>query len=488
MGEMIEEGIKTGRIVSFTTLKVNTQVIQKGSGSVGEKKNEEDASAIIVGQQERSRRPRRRRSQAQAQVYAQAPHNHSQNPLYSIPPHPYPVYNIKTQVQPSSYPQWIQKLKQELSKSFSMKDLGPAKQILGMQIVRDRKAKNTREPLKVLSNPRREHWNAVKWIMRYLCGPSSLSLYFGIGKLIICGYTDLYMGGDVYTRKPTLGYLVTFTGGAMSWQSRLQKCVALSTIEAEFIAAIEPCKELLWKKRFLGELDCAQESGDRAVGGGSSVTVGDNNAPLAVLETKNYYDYDHIDLTDFFPRSKYSACKCQDYKEKHDGVINALTDSIKELISKKVDVTVETTAKHHNITVDNPSITSKDEEKVKPVSLEERKNYPFEGFNISDDAPRKITKLINEYLEWIANGLLKLHAGSLLTLEFVNEVYISINCGDEFHWVLAVVILNEMRIRVYDSMSGRRRSGPSAEIQKLAKILTTYLDISVFLDQKVRTD
>ncbi|KAM3263158.1 hypothetical protein P3L10_000152 [Capsicum annuum] len=80
MGEMIEEGIKTGRIVSFATLKTTTQVIQKGSGSVGEKKNEKDAFSLIVGQQERSRRPRRRRSQAQAQVYAQAPHNHSQNP------------------------------------------------------------------------------------------------------------------------------------------------------------------------------------------------------------------------------------------------------------------------------------------------------------------------------------------------------------------------------------------------------------------------
>ncbi|KAF3619262.1 putative cell differentiation protein RCD1 -like protein [Capsicum annuum] len=106
MGKMIEEGIKTGRIVSFATLKATTQVIQKGSGSVGEKKNEEDASAIIVGQQERSRRPRRRRSQAQAQVYAQAPHNHSQNPLYSVPPHPYPAYNAQPHVQPSSYPQW----------------------------------------------------------------------------------------------------------------------------------------------------------------------------------------------------------------------------------------------------------------------------------------------------------------------------------------------------------------------------------------------
>ncbi|PHU30266.1 hypothetical protein BC332_02359 [Capsicum chinense] len=60
--------------------------------------------------------------------------------------------------------------------------------------------------------------------------------------------------------------------------------------------------------------------------------------------------------------------------------------------------------------------------------------------------------------------------------------------NDEFHWVLAGVVLKERRIRVYDSMSRRRRSEPSPEIQKLAKILPTYLDMSGFLDQKVRTD
>ncbi|CAL9000335.1 unnamed protein product, partial [Prunus brigantina] len=43
-------------------------------------------------------------------------------------------------------------------------------------------------------------------------------------------------------------------GGAVSWQSKLQKCVALSTTEAEFIAATEACKEMLWMKRFLQEL------------------------------------------------------------------------------------------------------------------------------------------------------------------------------------------------------------------------------------------
>ena len=108
-----------------------------------------------------------------------------------------------------------------------------------------------------LSNPGREHWNVVKWIMRYLCGTSSLSLCFGTGKPSICHYIDLDMAGDVDTRKSTSGYLVTFAGGAVSWQSRLQKCVALSTTEAELIAAVKACKELLWMKIFLEEPCCA---------------------------------------------------------------------------------------------------------------------------------------------------------------------------------------------------------------------------------------
>ncbi|PHT40706.1 hypothetical protein CQW23_19560 [Capsicum baccatum] len=75
-----------------------------------------------------------------------------------------------------------------------------------------------------------------------------------------------------------------------------------------------------------------------------------------------------------------------------------------------------------------------------------------------------------------------------LPWHLVNEVYIPINCGDEFYWVLAVVILKESCIRVYDSMSRRRHFGPSFDIQKLAKILLTYLDMSGFWDKKVHTD
>ena len=47
------------------------------------------------------------------------------------------------------------------------------------------------------------------------------------------------MAGDVDTRNSTTGYLYTFAGAAVSWVSRLQKIVALSTTEAEYIAATE---------------------------------------------------------------------------------------------------------------------------------------------------------------------------------------------------------------------------------------------------------
>nr|KYP31853.1 Retrovirus-related Pol polyprotein from transposon TNT 1-94 [Cajanus cajan] len=111
-----------------------------------------------------------------------------------------------------------------------------------------------------LSNPGKEHWNAVKWILRYLKGTAKSCLCFGNGNLMLTGYSDADMAGDVDSRKSTSGYLITFAGGAISWQSRLQKCIALSTTEAEFIAITEGCKEILWMKKFLQELGQDQES------------------------------------------------------------------------------------------------------------------------------------------------------------------------------------------------------------------------------------
>ena len=102
-----------------------------------------------------------------------------------------------------------------------------------------------------MSNPGKEHWEAVKWILRYLRSSSRVCLCFGSNEPKLVGYTDSDMAGDVDSRKSVSGFFMIFAGGAVSWQSKLQKCVALSTTEAKFIAATKACKELLLMKKFL---------------------------------------------------------------------------------------------------------------------------------------------------------------------------------------------------------------------------------------------
>ena len=126
------------------------------------------------------------------------------------------------------------------------------------------------------SNPSREQWNAVKWILRYLHGTVDMKLYFGSDKPNLVGYSDSDMAGDIDSRKSTSGYLINFVGGVVAWQSRLQRCVALSTTEAEFIAIIEACKELLWFKKFLQELGFRQDNYSLLVDSQSVIHLGKN--------------------------------------------------------------------------------------------------------------------------------------------------------------------------------------------------------------------
>nr|GEX55919.1 retrovirus-related Pol polyprotein from transposon TNT 1-94 [Tanacetum cinerariifolium] len=137
----------------------------------------------------------------------------------------------------------IDKLKKELNKSFAMKDLGKAKQILGMRISRDRKAKKLWLSLEMyiekilerfecikqnlahavgvvrkhLSNPGISHWEAVKWILRYLIGTSKMCICYGYDNPVLKAFIDSNMVRDIDTRKSISGYLVTFGGGAVSW-------------------------------------------------------------------------------------------------------------------------------------------------------------------------------------------------------------------------------------------------------------------------------
>ncbi|MCO5573832.1 hypothetical protein L7F22_027607 [Adiantum nelumboides] len=104
-----------------------------------------------------------------------------------------------------------------------------------------------------MANPGRLHSDAVKSIMRYLKGTKNKCLCYGEGPFELKGFCDSDMAGDVDTRKSTSGDVFTLAGGAVSWCSRLQKIVALSMTEAEYISATEASKEAIWLARLCSD-------------------------------------------------------------------------------------------------------------------------------------------------------------------------------------------------------------------------------------------
>ena len=96
-----------------------------------------------------------------------------------------------------------------------------------------------------MSNSSKQHWEVVKWILRYLRGTAGLALCFKKSDLGLQGYVDADMAGDVDGRKSTTRYVNTLGGTSIIWVSKLQKIVALSIIEAEYMAVIEANKEMI---------------------------------------------------------------------------------------------------------------------------------------------------------------------------------------------------------------------------------------------------
>jgi hypothetical protein len=99
-----------------------------------------------------------------------------------------------------------------------------------------------------MSNPGKEHWKAVQWIFKYLCGSFSACLCFGKSGDGLVGYVDSDYGGDLDRRRSLSGYVFTVGDCAVSWKARLQDTVALSTTEVEYMAIAEVTKEALWLK------------------------------------------------------------------------------------------------------------------------------------------------------------------------------------------------------------------------------------------------
>lgn len=112
-----------------------------------------------------------------------------------------------------------------------------------------------------ISQPTEVDWNELKRVVKYLVktSGSKLRLYAERGKpLCLSGYCDADWSGDTADRKSNTGYLFLLGEASISWASRKQSSVSLSSMEAEYIAVSEACKELVWLRRILDEMGARQ--------------------------------------------------------------------------------------------------------------------------------------------------------------------------------------------------------------------------------------
>ena len=110
-----------------------------------------------------------------------------------------------------------------------------------------------------MERPREDHLLAAKKILRYLRGTAEFGLFYKKGKkLDFYGFADSDYAGDLDDRRSTSGYVFMFGSAAISWSSKKQPIVTLSTTEAEFVAAASCACQALWLRNILHELQFKQ--------------------------------------------------------------------------------------------------------------------------------------------------------------------------------------------------------------------------------------
>ena len=105
-----------------------------------------------------------------------------------------------------------------------------------------------------LVNPGRAHLDAAMRILRYLKGTKHWSLNLGGLVADIAGYSDSDWGGDPDDRKSTGAYVFRLGDRAISWKSKKQASVALSSVKSEYMALCQATKEAVWLKGLLSDL------------------------------------------------------------------------------------------------------------------------------------------------------------------------------------------------------------------------------------------
>ena len=111
-----------------------------------------------------------------------------------------------------------------------------------------------------MANPSKEHWSGVKRVLRYVKGTMNMGLiYRKSSDFNLHGFSDADWAGDEMTRKSMSGFIFKLGDSTISWGSKKQSVVALSTTEAEYIALSLACQEAVWLRNLLGDFKHKQE-------------------------------------------------------------------------------------------------------------------------------------------------------------------------------------------------------------------------------------
>jgi transposase InsO family protein len=186
------------------------------------------------------------------------------------------------------------------------------------------------------SNPGQSHWAAVRHVLRYLCGSAHYKLTYGPAPSLtpessilrlptLQGYCDSDWGADRDDRRSVTGYVFMLGGGAVSWQSKKQHTVALSSVEAEYMASTQATKEALWWRTFLIELGMPKTI--------TTVIHSDSQGSIALSKNPEHHARSkHIDIRHHFVREQVAAgTVALQYVPTHDMIADVLTKSLSKL-------------------------------------------------------------------------------------------------------------------------------------------------------------
>jgi hypothetical protein len=115
-----------------------------------------------------------------------------------------------------------------------------------------------------MSKPGKKHWTTVKMVFRYFHGTANYGFcYQGRPRLEsvldIHVFVDARWVGDIYHKRYTSGYVFNMSGGSITWMSKRQVVVVLSTTEIEYMAATHEIKEEIWLKILCSAIGLVQK-------------------------------------------------------------------------------------------------------------------------------------------------------------------------------------------------------------------------------------